>query len=636
MGELEEQGKQNTITVSDTINISGDRPSKISSFFTFSEKLSSSAFLKWFIIALLPFLVLLRYPVDRVDYDLWWQMAHGKYYITHHTLSMDLSTFSWTPTDPTWIYNTFLGSIAIYLFYNFMGGFGLWLFQSLIFGGVFLSFYYFLRLVNQRLDINSVTIIAAIAFACSISCRYYKPELFSALLFSWILYIFFYVKINRKQHLFYVYPFIFVLWVNLHGAFIMGLVFLGMAFTGELLNRFFFPRESLTTKELVHFAVAGVLSGAATLINPYGVDYLLSLFPVVMNAMGYQSYSGPYDKFVLAYAGLWSYLKKMDANFFGVGFTAWIMTLMILSVLILSVYELIRKKSLDFTLLIVSLALYWKGMETSRTSYFFPIAFFFMFFYLLIYRLKLIQFYNRATIFALLVFVFFFVSISYFNIRYGADSKWFGRNLDNFVPVKEVEFLKKYKLEGPIFNDYVIGGYLLWKLYPDYKVFIDPRGGLYRNQVFPDYMDFTMKHVNMEDIRHFREKYPFKIAILHYRQMALIFDLLKAGGEWRLLYFEKNAAILIHKSLLSVIQSEAGNVNLSPVRFANIKNPEILINVFNFYVRLNPEAGRYIYDIFKKNISDYYAFKPDILSAMDLDIKSKEKELEEKAKWLAP
>ena len=60
------------------------------------------------------------------------------------------------------------------------------------------------------------------------------------------------------------------------------------------------------------------------------------------------------------------------------------------------------------------------------------------------------------------------------------------------------------------------------------------------------------------------------------------------------------------------------------------------INVFNFYVRLNPETGRYIYDIFKKNISDYYAFKHDILSAMDLDIRSKEKELEEKAKWLAP
>ena len=153
------------------------------------------------------------------------------------------------------------------------------------------------------------------------------------------------------------------------------------------------------------------------------------------------------------------------------------MTLMIFSIFILSVYELIKKKSCDFTLLIVSLALYWKGMETSRASYFFPIAFFFVFFYLLIHRLKFKKFDNKATIFSLLIFIFFFVSISYFNIRYGADNKWFGKGLDNFVPVKEVAFLKKYKLEGPIFNDYVIGGYLIWDLYPDYKVFIDPRGG---------------------------------------------------------------------------------------------------------------------------------------------------------------
>ena len=97
-----------------------------------------------------------------MDYDLWWQMAHGKYYLTHHTLRMDLSMFSWTPTDPTWIYNTCLGSIVMYLFYNLMGGFGLWLLQWLVFGGVFVSFYLFLRLNNKRLDANSVTIIAAI------------------------------------------------------------------------------------------------------------------------------------------------------------------------------------------------------------------------------------------------------------------------------------------------------------------------------------------------------------------------------------------------------------------------------------------------------------------------------------------
>ena len=636
MGELEDQLTQDKDTVTDKVNPSNNSSKKKSAFMAFSEKLSSSEKLKWLIIGLLPLLVLFRYPVDRIDYDLWWQMAHGKYYLTHHTLNMDLSVFSWTPTDPTWLYNTCLGSIVVYLFYNIAGGFGLWLFQWLIFGGVFLSFYLFLRLMNQRLDVSSATIIAAIAIASSISCRYYKPELFSALLFSWTLFLFFYVKIKRGKYLFYVYPFLFALWVNLHGAFIMGLAFLGLAFAGELFNRFFFKEESFTTSELVHLAVAGVLSGAATLLNPYGMDYLISLFPVAMNALGYQSYSSPYDKMVLAYASLWPYLKTIDLNIFMTGFTAWIMTFMLLSVLIFSAYELFKKRTMDFTLLIASLALYWKGMDTSRASYFFPIAFFFIFFYLTFFRLKLMKFNSRVIVFSLSAFAFFILFVSYFNIRFTTDNKWFGQGLDNFVPVKEVEFLKKYKLEGPIFNDYVIGGYLLWKLYPDYKVFIDPRGGLYRNQVFPDYMDFTMKRVNLEDINRFREKYPFKVAVLHYRQMALIVDFLRAGDEWRLLYFEKNAAILIHKSLMNIVSTEAGSVNLSPLRFAKVKNPEILMNVFNFYNHLNPEAGRYIHDVFKKNISDYYEHKQAILTAMEMDIQKKQKQLEEKNKWLAP
>jgi hypothetical protein len=612
-------------------NNADSNPSALSSFFTFSEKLSSSVYLRWLMIALLPVLILLKCPVAGEDYDLWWQMAHGKYYITHHTLSMDLSMFSWTPTDPTWIYNTCLGSIAVYLFYSFMGGFGLWLFQWLIFGGVFLSFYFFLRLLNQRLDANSVTIIATIGIVCSIACSYYKPDLFSALLFCWTVFIFFYIKINRIKYLFYLYPLIFAFWVNLHGAFLVGLVFLAMAFTGEILNRIFFPRESFTTEDLVHFGIAGVLSGVATLLNPYGINYLLSLFPTIMNSIGSPSYSGKYDKVILDYTSLWPHLKDTGVAFLTGGLTAWIMTLMAVSVFSLSVYELIKKRSCDFSVLIISFGLYWKGMETIRACYFFPLAFFFVFFYLLIYRLKLKSFVNRATIFSLLILIFFFVSASYLNLRYLPDSKWFGAGLDNFVPVKEVEFLKKCKIKGPIFNDYVIGGYLSWALYPDDKIFIDPRGGLYRNQVFPDYMDFTTKPVTSDDIHLFTKKYPFKIAIIHYRELPLIFSFLRAGDEWRLLYFEKNAVILIHKSLIPFIRSDAGNVNLSPLRFSGVKNPKILLNVFNFYVQLNPKAGQYIYDTFKKNVSDYYKEKPEILTAMESDIRRKEKELQDKS-----
>ena len=78
MSEKEEKGNQTTTTPNDTANTTSNRPSTISSFFAFSEKLSSSEDLRWLMIALLPVLILLEYKVDGSDYDLWWQMAMGK------------------------------------------------------------------------------------------------------------------------------------------------------------------------------------------------------------------------------------------------------------------------------------------------------------------------------------------------------------------------------------------------------------------------------------------------------------------------------------------------------------------------------------------------------------------------------
>ncbi|MGD0169859.1 MAG: hypothetical protein ABSE54_09060, partial [Smithella sp.] len=83
-------------------------------------------------------------------------------------------------------------------------------------------------------------------------------------------------------------------------------------------------------------------------------------------------------------------------------------------------------------------------------------------------------------------------------------------------------------------------------------------------------------------------------------------------------------------------QSEMGNVSLNPSRFSYVRNPEILFNVFNFYVRLNPKAGRYIYHIFNKNVSDYYKPKPDIIKTMEIDILRREQEHQNKANWLSP
>src|SRR5205823_9243873 len=46
-------------------------------------------------------------------------------------------------------------------------------------------------------------------------------------------------------------------------------------------------------------------------------------------------------------------------------------------------------------------------------------------------------------------------------------------------PAAAVSFMARERPPGPIFNDYNWGGYLIWKLYPQYRVFIDGRTDVY-------------------------------------------------------------------------------------------------------------------------------------------------------------
>jgi hypothetical protein len=46
----------------------------------------------------------------------------------------------------------------------------------------------------------------------------------------------------------------------------------------------------------------------------------------------------------------------------------------------------------------------------------------------------------------------------------------------NKYPEGAAKFLKENRIPGNMFNPYVWGGYLLWSLYPDYKIFVDGRG----------------------------------------------------------------------------------------------------------------------------------------------------------------
>jgi len=59
------------------------------------------------------------------------------------------------------------------------------------------------------------------------------------------------------------------------------------------------------------------------------------------------------------------------------------------------------------------------------------------------------------------------------------------------LPVGAVEWIERERPEGRIFNRYRWGGYLIWRLWPEYRVFVDGRTDLYGDRALEDYVEIA-------------------------------------------------------------------------------------------------------------------------------------------------
>ena len=574
--------------------------------------LKKSTLLVSFIILVLA--VLLYYPSRTEDYDIWYHLKFGEHFVKNLTFKLDHSMFSWTPADPNWRYGIWLGSSVLYIAYKMFSIYGLYIVQWLIFITLFLLYRKFVKMIGDSLDINHIASLMLIFIALNLTAIYIKPELFTSLFFTIAAFIYFYTKFTSKN-LFIVYPLLFFVWVNTHGGYLTGLIFITIILAGEIFNYFFLKKNQLTGRLLKYLAISVIASYFAVIFNPYGLDYHIGIIKSLIT-QEYMSYATQ----VYAWIDMWRYLFPKDFAFRFVD-TAWALVIMVASFFLLSIYLYAKKGFIDITLLLLNGIFFYLGMKNARVTLFLPLIWMFS----MLYILKKADALNVKKKFApIALFLFFFMAFYIMDstIIYLEDRSWFGSNLVADAPVKEVEFVKKNKLPGPIFNDYLIGGYLIWAMYPDYKVFIDPRYGPYWKEVGPDYFEL-FKNMNAENLKKFTSKYPFKIALLHMRERNLIFLFLSLP-DWKLLYFNRTAVVIIHKSVIPSLSQEALSIDMGTHRFRDVTNPMILDHLFNFYIYVGPNYAREILDIFKNNVSVFFRFKALKIQEMENIIRQAE------------
>ena len=108
------------------------------------------------------------------------------------------------------------------------------------------------------------------------------------------------------------------------------------------------------------------------------------------------------------------------------------------------------------------------------------------------------------------------------------------------------EFFRKEKIQGPIFNNFDVAGYLVYHLYPDHRVFVDNRPEAYPAAFFSDvYFPIQSDEAKWQDTsRH----YGFNVIVFNYRERSV-------RGEqfiirrvldpmWAPVYFDKDIIIL--------------------------------------------------------------------------------------------
>lgn len=489
------------------------------------------------------FTMAVRVPVDT---DTWWHLRSGQYIVETRSIPRT-DPFSFTQAGAPWIDQSWLAQVLLYGVSRWTGVPGLAILVAIL---VVLAFAFVYRQCEGDRFLRAFTLILAATVSSVIWAA--RPQMLSFVLMAVVSYVLYRYKracltppelSPRKGAgglgLLWL-PLIFLLWVNLHAGYAAGFILLGCYLIGEVANRLLEQRDvpALSWRDIGRLAGVAALSVLVIPLNPNGAQMLLYPFKTVNIGVlqdFIQEWASPNFHELFQQPFIWLLLAVIVA--LGLSRRAADITDLLL-VSVFAYMGLLAGRNVALFALVAAPVVVRYGDAARRELRRERLA------RLGILRPRPMPRLAPALKVANWLIVLLITAAAGAKIWMALQPAVVEQALAATVPLRAAAYLHEQRPPGPMFNSYNWGGFLIWALYPDYRVFVDGRTDLYDDAFLRDYLKVVMARPGWEGVL---ARYGVNLIVVERDSVLATF--LESGGPggWRLAYGDTQAAVFVRE-----------------------------------------------------------------------------------------
>ena len=447
------------------------------------------------------------------DPDIWWHLRNAEYLVqTGSMIRHDM--YSFTANGAPWINHEWLTELPYYLGWRLLGIRGIYLVLLSAVEVIMVGVFY----LSYRVSHNVKAAFVASWFAVILATISFGPR---TLLFGWIyLVIEFLILQDFKEgkDRTWLLPPLFLLWVNSHGSWLIGLVFFGAFVASGFIAGTWGRITAIrwTGPQLKKLLLISGLSVAALFINPY--TYHLVFYPF---DLAFQ------QKLNVSHVTEW---QSLDFH----AVRGKIVYGMLAATIILA---LARKRQWRLDEVAFLLIGFYATLTYSRFMFLAAIVIT----PLLAIEMDFFPAYRRA-IDKPLLNAFIIVCLLAGMAKSFPTSQYLMHDTVKDYPVKALPFLQKFAPTGHVLNDYLWGGYLIWNA-RQIPVFVDSRVDIFDHRgIFGDYLDAMGVKNSLEILDKYQIQY-----VLYTKDRPLAYLLLHTPG-WAVSYDDGTTILFERKA----------------------------------------------------------------------------------------